>query len=139
MSSQNYSFADSNDSSQLLKHLTDIEIVAEDVLAKRREIIDLDRQKNKTREAIRALQKDKQGDKIWLCAGKMFLKVEKNKAIKSLDEDHIELEKEINSARAELKPKVSKLRDLEKKEDLKGFHLNPLTKEEKKSVESLLI
>lgn len=138
MNSQKFPITDSIEASQLLRHLTDIEVVAEDILAKRREVIDLDRQKNKTREAIRALQKDKHGEKTWLCAGKMFLKVEKSKAIKSLDEDYRELDKEINNVRSELKPKVNKLRDLEKKEELKGFSLNPLTKEEQRSVESLM-
>ena len=53
MNSQKFPITDSIEASQLLRHLTDIEVVAEDILAKRREVIDLDRQKNKTREAIR--------------------------------------------------------------------------------------
>ncbi|CAL1530176.1 unnamed protein product [Lymnaea stagnalis] len=123
---------------QLLDYIIQIEGVAEEILADRREIIDLDRQRNKTREAIRALQKDKSADKTWLCAGKMFLKIEKTKAINMLSKDFDELEKEINNVRSALKPKVSKLRDLEKKEDLKGFNLSPLSATELKSVESLL-
>lgn len=38
---------------QLLEDLSRIEAVAEDILAGRRELIDLDRQRNKTREAMR--------------------------------------------------------------------------------------
>ena len=124
---------------ELLTHLTEIEIVAEDILSSRREIIDLDRQKNKTREAVRALQKDSESKKVWLCAGKMFLKVDKGKAIKTLSKDYDELDTEINKVRSDLKPKVSKLRDLENKEDLKGFNLAPLSQEEKRSVDSLLL
>lgn len=41
------------EASQLVEYLTEIECVAEDILTSRREIIDLDRQRNKTREAIR--------------------------------------------------------------------------------------
>ncbi|KAK0049187.1 p53 and DNA damage-regulated protein 1-like isoform X2, partial [Biomphalaria pfeifferi] len=48
------------------------------------------------------------------------------------------IENEISKLRSTLKPKVNKLRDLEKKDDLKGFNLSPLTPSELKSVESLL-
>ncbi|KAH9504043.1 p53 and DNA damage-regulated protein 1 [Bulinus truncatus] len=123
---------------QLLDYVIEIEGVAEDILADRREIIDLDKQRNKTREAVRALQKDKSETKAWLCAGNMFIKVEKNKALKMLNKDFDVLDNEISKVRAALKPKVNKLRDLEKKDDLKGFNLSPLTSSELKSVESLL-
>ena len=38
---------------KVLSHLAEIEVVAEEILSTRREIIDMDRQRNKTREAIR--------------------------------------------------------------------------------------
>ncbi|GFO38085.1 P53 and DNA damage-regulated protein 1-like [Plakobranchus ocellatus] len=123
---------------KVLSHLAEIEVVAEEILSSRREIIDLDKQRNKTREAIRALQKEKKDGKMWLCAGNMFLKVENAKAVKILSKDFEILDEEVSSARARLKPKVTKLRDLEKKDDLKGFGLVALTSEERKSVESLL-
>lgn len=52
--------------------------------------------------------------------------------------DFEELDNQINDLRRELKPKVSKLRDMEKKEDIKGFNLNPLSKEEMRAVEELI-
>uniref|UniRef100_A0A0B6Y0Y3 p53 and DNA damage-regulated protein 1 n=1 Tax=Arion vulgaris TaxID=1028688 RepID=A0A0B6Y0Y3_9EUPU len=128
----------SDETSRLLEYLTDIECVAEDILSSHREIIALDRQRNKTREAIRALQTVKDGQKTWMCAGKMFLKIEKKKAINILNKDFEELDKEIGTSRKNLRPKVNKLRDLEKKDELKGFDLCPLTPEERKSVEGLL-
>ncbi|BFZ02992.1 hypothetical protein BsWGS_06031 [Bradybaena similaris] len=126
------------EASQLVEYLTEIECVAEDILTSRREIIDLDRQRNRTREAIRALQKLKDGEKTWMCAGRMFLKMENKNAIKMLNKDFDELDKEIGLARTSLRPKVNKLRDLEKKDELKGFDLCPLTPEERKSVENLI-
>ncbi|CAG5114638.1 unnamed protein product [Candidula unifasciata] len=126
------------EASQLVEYLTEIECVAEDILTSRREIIDLDRQRNKTREAIRALQQVKEDEKTWMCAGRMFLKMDKEKAVTILNKDYDELDKEIGLARANLRPKVNKLRDLEKKDELKGFDLCPLTPEERKSVENLL-
>ena len=44
---------DGIEAKDLLLHLTEIEVLAEEILSNRREIIDLDRQKNKTREAVR--------------------------------------------------------------------------------------
>ncbi|VDI84307.1 Hypothetical predicted protein [Mytilus galloprovincialis] len=56
-----------------------------------------------------------------------------------MQENHFEeLDNQINDLRRELKPKVSKLRDMEKKEDIKGFNLNPLSKEEMRAVEELI-
>uniref|UniRef100_A0A2C9KBH8 Uncharacterized protein n=2 Tax=Biomphalaria glabrata TaxID=6526 RepID=A0A2C9KBH8_BIOGL len=124
--------------SQLLDYVIELEGVAEEILADRREIIDLDRQRNKTREAVRALQKNKSNTKTWLCAGNMFIKVETKKAINMLNKDFDVIENEISKLRSTLKPKVNKLRDLEKKDDLKGFNLSPLTPSELNSVESLL-
>ena len=52
--------------------------------------------------------------------------------------DFEELDSQINDIRRLLKPKVSKLRDMEKKEDIHGFNLNPLSKEELKSIHELI-
>ena len=52
--------------------------------------------------------------------------------------DFDELDNQISDVRRQLKPKVSKLRDMEKREDIKGFNLNPLSKEEIQSVEQLI-
>jgi hypothetical protein len=52
--------------------------------------------------------------------------------------DFDELDNQISDVRRQLKPKVSKLRDMEKRDDIKGFNLNPLSKEEIQSVEQLI-
>lgn len=49
--------------------------------------------------------------------------------------DFNQLDNEIGELRRNLKPKVNKLRDLEMKEDIKGFGLNPLSKEELRTLE----
>lgn len=129
---------DAVESARILSHLAEIEVVAEEILSTRREIIDLDRQRNKTREAMRAVQKQKKDDKVWLCNGNMFLKIENSKAVTMLSKDFEVLDSEIGKARATLKPQVNKLRDLERKDELKGFSLVALTPEERRSVESLI-
>lgn len=52
--------------------------------------------------------------------------------------DFDQLDKEISETRRDLKPKLLQLRDLEHKDNPKGFHLNPLTKEEMRAVEQML-
>ena len=51
--------------------------------------------------------------------------------------DFDQLDEEIDKIRKGLKPKVNRLRDLEHEDDMKGFNLNPLSKEEMKIIESL--
>jgi len=52
--------------------------------------------------------------------------------------DFKNLDDNINKTRCELKHKVNKLRDLEQKEELRGFSLNPLSKEEMAAVQNVL-
>jgi len=52
--------------------------------------------------------------------------------------DFKNLDMKIGETRSELKEKVNKLRDLEHKEDLHGFSLNPLSKEEMAAVQNVL-
>ena len=52
--------------------------------------------------------------------------------------DYDKLDTEHSEVRINLKSKVAKLRDLEHKEELKGFNLQPLSKTELQSVSDLL-
>jgi len=80
-------------SEQLLQHLSEIERAAEDVLADKREIVDLDQRRQKTREAARAVDRQRgqhwRGDEssAWLAMGgaNCFLRVPADKALKLLN------------------------------------------------------
>jgi len=52
--------------------------------------------------------------------------------------DFKNLDVKISETRSELKEKVNKLRELEHKEALHGFSLNPLSKEEMAAVQNVL-
>jgi chaperonin cofactor prefoldin len=121
-----------------LEYLTELEQTGEEILADRREIIELDKQRQKTRQAIRELHKDKSSDKAWMCIGNMFIKFPKPKAKQILDKDFIRLDSEICDTRNRLKPKVNKLQDLENKDELRGFNLSPLTRTELAAIHDLL-
>jgi len=49
--------------------------------------------------------------------------------------DFNQLESEISTLRKNLKPKVNRLRDLEMKDEIKGFTLTPLSREELKHID----
>ena len=57
---------------------------------------------------------------------------------KVIKQDLDELDSDIGKLRVGLKSKVDKLRDVEHKDELKGFHLNPLSKDELRAIESVL-
>ena len=52
--------------------------------------------------------------------------------------DFNQLDKEIAEIRKNLKPKVNKMRDLEHQEDIKGFDLNPLSRDDLETIDSYL-
>ncbi|KAL8623592.1 hypothetical protein ACOMHN_037679 [Nucella lapillus] len=125
-------------SEQLLEHMTQVESAAEDILANKQKLVNLDRHRNQAREAMRVLQKDKTAQKQWMCFGNMFIKMEKKSASQYLEQELDHTGEEIAKTQTELKPKMNQLRDMEHKEGLKGFHLNPLGKDEMRAINDLL-
>lgn len=130
--------AEKNETDFILNYMSEVEAVAEEILTSKQHMIELDKKRQKSREAIRVLQKDKTSTKQWVCFGNMFIKMPSKETKLLLEKDFDQLDKEISETRQELKPKLRQLRDLENKDNPKGFHLNPLTKEEMRAVEQML-
>uniref|UniRef100_A0A8B9EPU7 P53 and DNA damage regulated 1 n=1 Tax=Anser cygnoides TaxID=8845 RepID=A0A8B9EPU7_ANSCY len=64
----------------VLRYLAEVEELAEDVLAARQQIVDLDVKRNRNREALRALHKDPEPDgKAMVCFGNMFVELPKSR------------------------------------------------------------
>ena len=128
----------------LLTALTDIEQAAEEVLSSKQEIIDLDRKRNSNREAIRALEKEAKnhfkGDecKTWLAMGNSFFRLPNKNAVNMLKTDQKQLDISVNKLRSQLKDKVNILRDKEGKEELKGFGLVALSKDEFSAINDVI-
>ncbi|XP_013781466.1 p53 and DNA damage-regulated protein 1-like [Limulus polyphemus] len=127
---------------KLLQYLSEVEEVAEDILTDKNQLVDLDRKRNKNREALRALDKEIKADqmpkKSLVCFGNMFIKFPKETAKKLITDDQAKLEKEVTNLRNGLKHKISKLRELEGKSELSGFSLQPLSREEMCAVEQFM-
>ncbi|KAH9380316.1 hypothetical protein HPB48_013160 [Haemaphysalis longicornis] len=72
--------------------LADIESTAETILADKEQAVELDRRRQKNREALRALQKlDDNVRKPWVCIGNMFMKIPKGRTTELLQQvsDHL--------------------------------------------------
>ncbi|KAL5019413.1 hypothetical protein ScPMuIL_005135 [Solemya velum] len=126
------------DTSHLLEYLAQVEEVAEDILADKQNLIDLDKKRQKTREAIRKLRNEQESKKTWICFGNMFLKLPHKQASTIIEKDFEKIDNEMTDIRIRLKSKVSKLRDMEHKNDIGRFNLSPLSRQEMKSIENLL-
>jgi len=128
----------------ILAALAEIELAAEEVLSSKQEIIDLDRKRNSNREAIRALENEAKshykgsGSKSWLAMGNSFFRLPNRSAVDMLKTDQKKLDISVNTLRSGLKDKVNTLRDKEGKEELKGFGLVALSKEESTSINNVI-
>ncbi|XP_032789439.1 p53 and DNA damage-regulated protein 1 [Daphnia magna] len=110
--------------------LIQTETAAQEILITKDELVALDFRRQKTREAFRALKNDMiPGEKAWMSVGNMFVKTRTLKAQNLLEREMKELDKDISDLHNKLKEQVKMLRDLEGKPELKGFDLQPITKE----------
>ena len=133
-----------NLNNDLLAMLTEVEQIAEDILSKKQEIVDLDRKRNSNREAIRNLERQSKShykgedSKCWLAMGNSFFRLPSKNAVNMLKQDQQELDISVNKLRSELKVEVNDLREKEGKDELKGFGLKAMTNEELNAVNGVI-
>ncbi|KAK2862651.1 hypothetical protein Q5P01_002184 [Channa striata] len=126
-------------SQRVLQYLTEVEEAAEDVLAVKQQIVDLDTKRNRNREALNALKTDmSDSEKVKVCFGNMFIKFPKSKTGKMIQKDQEQLDKEINDLRNGLKDKVNRLNEMQGKAELRGYNLSALSTDEIRAINSLL-
>ncbi|XP_026880646.2 p53 and DNA damage-regulated protein 1 isoform X3 [Electrophorus electricus] len=124
-----------------LEHLSEVEAAAEDVLADKQQIVDLDARRNRNREALSALRTGdvtSHTDKVKVCFGNMFIKFSSERTKVMIQKDQEQLDREINDLRKRLKAKVNRLNDLQGKPELQGYNLSPLSNEELNAIHSIL-
>ncbi|XP_063152930.1 p53 and DNA damage-regulated protein 1 [Candoia aspera] len=115
----------------VLRYLAEVEALAEEVMAARQQIVDLDQKRNQNREALRALSKEIDSpEKVTVCFGNMFIQLPKTKTQDMLQRDQELLDEEITKLQKELKVKVGRLFEAQGKPELKGYDLKPLNAEE---------
>nr|XP_012610514.1 p53 and DNA damage-regulated protein 1 [Microcebus murinus] len=129
----------SPEAERVLQYLVEVEELAEEVLADKRQIVDLDTKRNQNREGLRALQKDLSlSEDVMVCFGNMFIRMPHPQTKEMIEKDQDHLDKEIEKLRTQLKVKVNRLFEAQGKPELKGFNLTPLNQDELKALKIIL-
>ena len=68
------------------QYLKEVEKCASEIISDQQQIVELDKQRNGNREALRCLQRDSQTSKrgIWMCLSNTFLNLDKDHAITTI-------------------------------------------------------
>nr|XP_020473939.1 p53 and DNA damage-regulated protein 1 [Monopterus albus] len=124
---------------RVLEYLTEVEEAAEDVLTTKQQIVDLDKKRNRNREALNALKTAmSDSEKVKVCFGTMFIRFPKSKTREMIQKDQEQLDKEINDLRKGLKAKVNRLNEIQGRPEVRGYNLSPLSTDEIKAIDNLL-
>ena len=110
------------DAATVIERLERAERLGEEVMAERRQMIELDRQRNANREALAALRRmDREAQnagaevpqKHWMCMGDTFLRRPHATTRQLLEEEQKRIDREIETLRMSVKRKISTLCDLD--------------------------
>ncbi|XP_037035979.1 p53 and DNA damage-regulated protein 1 [Bradysia coprophila] len=118
-----------DDATKTINILIETERLADKILQNKHEIVALDKRRQDTREAIRELGKCEE-KKAWITVGSMLIEMKKEMALELLQTDQNVIHQEINKLRSDQKVLLGQHRDLEFSDPLKGFDLNPLSRDE---------
>ncbi|XP_036232605.2 p53 and DNA damage-regulated protein 1 [Bactrocera oleae] len=120
------------DEQKTVEIIKSTEEVADKILMNKQELVELDKRRQQTREAIRELEKHaaKNEKKVWITVGSMLVKMEREKALKLLKNDQMQIEREINIITSDQKILVNKHRDLEHFSPYLGTQLKALDRKE---------
>ena len=117
---------------QVLDYLTQIETLSNTLLADKRALVDLDKEKNKNREALREFRLlDKKGESkknSYCLFGNTFMKLPTNLIQENLRKEQEVLDREIEKIRDGLPAKASRLKEAEGSRLNSGFSLKSVNK-----------
>lgn len=123
---------------RILEHLEQLEEVGELIMAKNQECVELDKARQRMREAVHAMRVPaspnkmdrKSSDTQWVCLSDQMFKLPREKIMKAFDADLKTYGAEIQRLKSQQKEDVNWLRELEGKESLKGFDLIALSNDD---------
>lgn len=126
----------------VLNSLQKSELLGENILHDRSEIVHLDRIRQKNREALTAIKnhyKQNDTENIYICMGNMFIKHPVNRARSLIQDDQTVVNEQIETIREKIKNNVQQIHEMEGKgEQFRTFNLNPLSSNEMKSFNVIL-
>eukprot|EP01119_Soliformovum_irregulare_P010960 TRINITY_DN2708_c0_g1_i1.p1 TRINITY_DN2708_c0_g1~~TRINITY_DN2708_c0_g1_i1.p1 ORF type:complete len:131 (-),score=26.67 TRINITY_DN2708_c0_g1_i1:85-477(-) len=107
------------------KQIAEIEVLGEDILTDKQQLIDFDRKRNSNRQGARELESYKE-ETVWINSGSLFIKFPKSEAKQLIANDQKAIDEEMTKLRDGLKVKASKLAKMEGGPDLaQSFFLKP--------------
>lgn len=129
-------------SEKIFKIMKQMELLAEDILADKRKMIELDKRRQKNREALRALKKPEGMSSgtsmVWCVYGSSFVRTEKCVAEATISAEQADIENELEASRKRIKKTMQELRLLEGSKGIEGFDLQPLSREEKAAIHTII-
>ena len=109
-----------SDAATVLERMQRAELLGEEILTDRQQMVELDRRRNKNREALAALRRiDRQGpeaaasQKHWVCLGQTFAKHSQAETRGMLEADQTRLDAELDRLRGDVKRKTSLVCELD--------------------------
>ncbi|VDN13520.1 unnamed protein product [Dibothriocephalus latus] len=121
---------------KLLRDLEEIEAAAEKVLADQERCKLYDINLRKTQEALNRLKDPDAPSDVWTCLARQFFSVPRFSLQTALQSDVSTYKAEVNTLRDRIKEELNFLRELEGKNPLQGFNLEPLSSDELSSLNS---
>lgn len=122
----------------ILSLLQTSEVLGENVLRDRSELVQMDHIRQKNREALSAMKHYHDNENIYLCMGNMFIKHRINRARVLIQNDQKKVNENIDKLHKKIKDNVEKIQNIEgKSEEFARFNLNPLSSEEMKGADVL--
>ena len=114
------SATDAATAASVLDRMQRVELLGEEIMTDRQQMVELDRRRNKNREALSALRRiERQGAEVaaaqkhWVCMGETFARHSQAEARAMLEADQSRLDAEIERLRAEVKRKTSTVCELD--------------------------
>ena len=94
---------------ETMNRLIKIEQLAEEILTIKAQMVEYDKKRNYNRESLGALRRGEiqSNNKLWLSFGESMVKLPRKNLVQMVEDDQVQLNKEIERSRKELKEKIS--------------------------------
>ncbi|XP_022644104.1 p53 and DNA damage-regulated protein 1-like [Varroa destructor] len=140
-----------SDFAKIFALIKQMELIAEDILADRQKLIELDRRRQKNREAQRALkqctrtttsinesQSGEAASRTWCVYGSSLVRIGTARAVDFIDKEQEDIEEEIKTVRRKIIHSTEKLAALEGRKGVQDFCLKPLTRVERDAIHKII-
>jgi len=117
---------------ELREKMLSAEMIGEDIVSSRLQMVDFDRKRNSNREALRQIASCKKPSKqLWLCHSNIFIQLPTNTVKSIIEKEQKHLDAEIRKLQDDLKVKTSQLAEVEGLPDpIVPYNLHPFSLED---------